>query len=151
MHKCAVPVRIHRTCTSTLYPWESTANAVALYSRKESTAWHKRSLPQTTVVETWHLKCTCALQNKNNTFGLTRPVCQEFLFCSFVLCYFPVALCRRCQQKQLRERTQSEKKNGYMAPGMLEKNKKQYRMQACKRWLITCLCPSFVWDCLIRE
>jgi len=38
MHKCAVPVRIHRTCTSTLYPWESTANAVALYSRKESTA-----------------------------------------------------------------------------------------------------------------
>jgi hypothetical protein len=31
-------VRIHRTCTSTLYPWESTANAVALYSRKESTA-----------------------------------------------------------------------------------------------------------------
>jgi len=37
-----------------------------------------------------------------------------------VLCYFPVALRRSCQQKQLRERTQREE-NGYMAPGMLEK------------------------------
>jgi len=30
-------------------------------------------------------------------------------------------------------RENTKRKNGCMAPGMLEKNKKQYRMQTCKR------------------
>ena len=81
MYKYAVPYRIHRRCTSTLYPLESTADASSLqHGNLEST-------------------CAISIQNKNNTLGTNPSVVSRIL----VLFYLPLALHIRSQQKQARE------------------------------------------------
>ena len=79
MYKYAVPYRIHRRCTSTLYPLESTADASSL--------------------QLGNLESTCAIQNKNHTLGTNPSVVSRIL----VLFYLPLALHIRSQQKQAQE------------------------------------------------
>ena len=50
-------------------------------------------------------------------------------FCALL---FPCCSAQKLSAETI-ARENTKRKNGYMAPGMLEKNKKQYRMQACKR------------------